>query len=322
MKIILFDHNSAPYPVTGYGGIERVNQNLFECLTDKGVDVEIWINDKNPYSYKEGKVRQLSQSEINDVLSGKTEITGCDVFHSHTSGDHQQFNFAPGVKWSATCHSALGERAYADNLVFVSERQRHLHITQGKASKSQCTTVIHNGIDLLQMAPEEGTHDKYIWFAGIRRDKGAHLLPELAEKAGITIHAFGTVQDYSVYLPMRRSHRVMYYGEVLGDEAKRLMFSQAKCLIHTAIFEEPGAFTIKEAFACGVPVIGLAFGCLPEEVIEPEINLAEDIDGLAQIIKTRKFSMVDQVEARKHAERNFDKWRMAEEYLKWWEGCV
>ena len=324
MRVILFDHNPAHYPVVAYGGIERLNQYLFETLVDRGHDVELWINDKAKYQYKTGIVKQLSQGQINDILTGKTLIENCDIFHSWTSGDHQRFKLATSVKWSASCQSDIGEKAYADNLVFASIKQMQKHLEKGVASKSKRIGYIYNSINLEKTKIIDGPHDKLIWFSGIRADKGVHLLPGLASKLGEMIHVFGTVQDWSVFHYLTQSNLIRYHGEIIGDENKNKMFAHARVYIHTATFDEPGGLTLMEAMACGIPVVGLAKGALPEEVQDPENNLSSDIDGLAEIIKRhdKKLNYYQLKETRQYAESRFSKERMTDDYLRFWEGCI
>lgn len=319
MKVLLFDHNLAPYPVTGYGGIERTNQFLFEGLVDLGVDVELWVNNRTPYSYKNGKVKQLDFPAIRAVLSGEVPIEGFDVFHSHTSGIYQNFAIGDGVKWAATCQSTNAASEKAPNMVFVSYRQEELHM-QAYASICRYHVVIRNGVDLDVFKLDDHRGTDIVWLGGIRSEKGFQALATIASLMGERIHVYGTIQDHALFNKFNDPDWIVYHGELIGDQAKVEMFKTARLMLHTAVFEEPGAFTIKEAQACGIPVVAGMIGCLPEEVIG-ERNMARSMEEMAGIVKAGIY-FHDHAAIRRWAELHFDKRRMVRQYLEFWQTLI
>lgn len=303
MKICLFDHHNTPYPIKTYGGIERIVQYLFEYLVDKKYDVTLIINDNNQYSYKNGNVIRLPFYELENIRYGRRNIfseINCDIFHTNTSGIHQNIDFnGYSGKWISTCHG-FKEDAAAEYQVFISENQYKQHIRDYRSNeRSKKCYLCYNGIDNSRLYPVKGSRDRYIWFSGIRYDKNCHILPELAKRINQKIHIYGNIQDQSYfdyYIKPYLGSLLEYHGAINDDEDKRKMFSNAKVYIHTTYdFEEPFGLSIVEAYACGIPVVGFNKGSLPEIVHNPKNNLAGNLEELVNIIKKGEYFVSENV---------------------------
>jgi glycosyltransferase involved in cell wall biosynthesis len=323
MKICLFDHHNTPYPIKQYGGIERVIENLFKYLVDNDYDVTLIINDNNEFGYKNGKVIQLPFYELENIRYGRKNIFNdveCDIFHTHTSGIHQNIDFRGfRGKWVSTCHG-FREDAAAEYLVFISESQYNQHVLDYNSNlRSKKCYICYNGVDTNTLYPTNKTKDRIIWFSGIRYEKNAHILSEFAKCIGEKIYIYGNIQDqnyFDGYIKPYLNNLLEYCGPISGDIEKREMFNESKLYIHTTYeFKEPFGLSIMEAQACGVPVVGFNSGSLPEIVYNSKNNLSDSFNGLVDIINSKKY-ITDENLLIEWVNKRFTYQKMGEVYTK------
>lgn len=176
-------------------------------------------------------------------------------------------------------------RAYArcngiERFVAISQSQLREYPT------IQHVGVVYNALHpdefRLQPAPKDCTLERdgrtrtlqagYLLFAGrINREKGADLAIAIAMQAGLRLVLAGPLAprpwDPDFYeqevRPRIDDEQIIYLGEVGPADLDRV-YRGASCLLFPIRWEEPFGFTLVEAMARGVPVVGTRHGAVPE----------------------------------------------------------
>ena len=271
MKICLFDHHNNPYPIQGYGGIERINQLLFESLSENGYDITLICVEGSTINLnmENSKIISLPFEELENIRYGKIPVSkyfNGDIFQTHTSSTkHCNFDFKGFTgKWVATCHG-YNEWVGAKYQSFVSNNQYEQHIRDGLIENTVEYTFITNGaINSNILKYIDGPHNKLVWLFRICNDKGVDRLIEIAEKLNETIIVAGNIVDNNLFERLIKLSNIEYYGVIKTEEEKINFFANAKASLHTSIFEDPFPLTILEAQMCGIPVVTWANGSVKE----------------------------------------------------------
>ncbi|MEU4426758.1 glycosyltransferase [Actinoplanes sp. NPDC024001] len=111
--------------------------------------------------------------------------------------------------------------------------------------------------------------------------------------------------------------RVRWVGMVTGRD-RDLLLAGARASLFPLRWAEPGGTAVVESLALGVPVVGIARGCLPELIEEGHSGLlTDDEEALGDLV--HKASGIDPRACRAEAERRFTPAVMAESYLRLYE---
>jgi glycosyltransferase involved in cell wall biosynthesis len=94
--------------------------------------------------------------------------------------------------------------------------------------------------------------------------------------------------------------------------------------LHLINFDEPFGLSMVEAMACGVPVIAIGRGSVPEVVLDGVTGfVVTDVDSATAAV--RRLDQLDRRAMRRHVEENFSVERMTDGYLRVYElarrGC-
>lgn len=321
MKIVLFEHSNRPYPVIGYGGAERVNQLLFKSLVDYGYDVTLVVNDATKFEYGTGKVIQVPFSTITNILTGKIPINNIvngDIFHSHTSGANQSFDFN-GFKghWVATCHGSY-ESIGCPNMVFLSMWHYRFHSERAKPFNK--AFLIYNGVDQNELSLFHKPRTYLAWIGNIIPDKGPSYAVRVAMANGEHLKIAGPIGHEEYYQKLIKpflGKNIEYIGIIKSEQEKSEFFAGAKAYLHTTLKTEPCAVSMLEAQMCGVPALSFEVGCARE--INFSSNLVfRDEQALSRGIKNQAWSSIDRDELRAWTIENFGRKTMMEGYLDTW----
>src|SRR2546423_12740703 len=138
--------------------------------------------------------------------------------------------------------------------------------------------VIHHGLspDRFPFLPEQG----YLLYLGrYSREKGPHLAIEVAVRAKVPLVMAGEPHELDFYreevLPLIRKHGVLELGPV-GGAGKANLIARARALLFPIQRAEPFGLVMIEAQLCGVPVLALARGSVPEVVQDGVTGLVAD----------------------------------------------
>jgi glycosyltransferase involved in cell wall biosynthesis len=311
MKICLFDHHNNPYPIQGYGGIERINQLLFTELSLNDYNVTLICVEGSDLSFKNknSKLITLPFKELENIRNGKIPISkyfNGDIFHTHTSSTkYSNFNFEGfNGKWLATCHGYI-EWAGAKYQSFVSENQYQQHIRDGLIENTTEYVYITPGcIESNNLKYIDGDHNRIIWLGRICSDKGIDRLIEIADKLNEPILVAGVNHDTVLFNKLLNSKNIEYFGTINSEQEKALFFSQAKMSLHTSTFEDPFPLTILEAQMCGIPVVTWANGSVTESNYSLK-NIHTSLDSITSYINSNEYEMFNKIEISDWCKNNF-----------------
>lgn len=314
-------------PPKKYGGIERVVYVLTEELVNRGHDVTLFATGDSETSARLSYVFPVSLKEagVNDpekfnkwrflhnfaAYKGEKEF---DIIHDHTLVDLSTEK-TPVV---VTHHGIISEstRDLTPSHIYpvaISYSQRN------EAPNAKIEAVIHNGLPMEEY-PFSDKPMNYLLFVGrFSKQKGAHLAIKVAEalkmKLIIVAKIEGRDEEYfNRYIKPKLGENIEWIGEATEDERNYLM-SNALCLLHPGIWDEPFGLNMIEAMACGCPVIAFDRGSIPEVVDDGKTGFV--VRNISQMIEAVKnISIIKRSDCRSYALKNFSAKRMADDYEK------
>ena len=321
MRICLFDHHNNPYPIQGYGGIERVNQLLFLTLCKMGYDTTLICVDSSTIeaTYSNQHIIKLPFHELENIRYGRTPVSkyfNGDIFQTHTSSPKHcnlDFNGFNG-EWVATCHGYI-EWAGAKNQTFVSNNQYQQHIQDNLIEPTTEKVFITPGcVESEYFTYTNGTHNKIVWLARICSDKGVDRLLSIAKNIDEEIMVAGNIEDYGLYNQLISCSNINYIGVIKTEKEKANFFSNAKVSLHTSVFHDPFPLTILEAQSCGIPVVTWANGSVKESNFSLE-NVHDSLESIIDYLKNQKYSKFSNSEIENWVKSNFSSKNLADNYL-------
>jgi glycosyltransferase involved in cell wall biosynthesis len=322
MRICLFEHHNNPYPIQGYGGIERINQLLFLKLSELGYDVTLIVVDSSTIEskYPNQKIIKLPFHEIENIRYGRIPVSkyfNGDIFQTHTSSSkYCNFNFTDfNGKWIATCHGHI-EWVGAKYQSFVSKNQYNQHIIHNLIESTTekifftpgCVESEHFFYDI------NGTHNKLVWLGRICHDKGVDRLIEIAKNIDDDILVAGNIVENHLFNELMSCSNVKYCGYITTEEEKSKFFSNAKASLHTSNFEDPFPLTILEAQSCGIPVITWSNGSVRESNFSLK-NVHDSLESVIDYLKSHNYLLLNNHEIENWVKSNFSSKNLAENYL-------
>lgn len=323
MKIVLLEHQDVEYPVVGYGGIQRINQNLYEGFADFGHEVTLICAERNKYIYRDKtKLINLKHEDIQRLIKGEIRLSdlvnNVDIFQTHTSTENVKFCFEGfNGTWISTCHGEH-EDTFCPNQIFVSYNQYLQHIAEfGLNFRPFDYFVCHNGIKTTEMYITPGPHNRVVWLSHICPAKGAHFLPSIADAINEKILMAGNISDqgyFDHYVKPYIGSYIEYIGPIKTEKEKREFFSNARLSLHLAITQECFATTILESQRCGVPVFSFNIGSA-YEINYDHKNIFNSVDALSKAIKDKQYKKISSVDLSNWTKRRFSKEAMTKRYL-------
>jgi glycosyltransferase involved in cell wall biosynthesis len=331
-----------PVSANSRGGIETLLGQLLPAQSSLGLDVTVLAaGDSDPslslqVAVDESLATVMDRGEAYDYghfeqqqLALAWDLAGdADVIHSHVGAgafllDHVLGGRPPVVH---TLHGApttdlgwlLAHRPSA-HIVAVSEAQaRGVRELGGHVE-----AVVHNGIDTSR-APEFTEPGSELLFLGrVEWNKGADLAIDVAEGLDLPLTLAGPVTDrsyFATHIQPRLTAMVRYAG-VVDEKGKFELLRRACCLLMPSRWAEPFGIVAVEAMACGIPVVGLANGALPEIIddgvsgrtVTDESQLA---DAVSRALGSDGHAIAERARAR------YDIGRVATDYLVEYEHVI
>ena len=159
--------------------------------------------------------------------------------------------------------------------------------------------------------------DRCSSLAAFTPEKGAAEAIEVARRCGRRLVIAGIIQDQGYFdrevAPHIDGDRVRYLGSV-GPRERCEVLGRADALLHPINFDEPFGVSMVEAMACGVPVIAIGRGSVPEVVVDGRTGfIVADVEEATAAVQ--RLGQLDRSASRQHVEDRFSIERMTDGYL-------
>ena len=297
MHVAVASHHRLP--VEGYGGPQRVVVALVRGLVALGHRVTL-LAQPGTRVPEAAKVVEVPPSTLKNANADLTPFIpeGPEVLHAHFP-----LNKAPkDLPFLQTLHGNWkAGAALPPNTVFLSRDHARRHGSEA---------FVYNGLDPSEYIFRRRKEQWDLFLGKLHSDRGYHWAIEAAKRtARRLIVAGGWRPTFSSV--------IKYVGEVDGKR-KAVLLARARCLWMPAQWDEPFGLPTIEALFSGTPVLGTKRGALPE-ILTPDVGAVaatlEEMIAAAQTIGTRSPEA-----CRARAERHFSHLRMAESYVRMYEG--
>lgn len=328
-------------PPQKYGGTERVIYHLCEELPKRGHEVflfgtkedktsarllpmlpkGLWslpaTSEKTPYyTYAMSKIAQEARRLKLDILH---DHLGPMSLSLHGMADSVPIIHTLHVPTNAD-RADIYKRMDIP-LVSISNNQRK------PFPRLKYAATIYNGVDTKKFAFNGAPQNYLLWVGELtttKRKKGIREAIAVAKKTKMRLVVAGKTpsvqqkEDFVVFKtriePEFKKNNIKYVGEV-SQKQLVLLYQNAYVLLFPIRWEEPFGLVMIEAMACGTPVIAFRHGSVPEIIADRKTGfIVNTVSEMADAVK--KIYQIDRNAVRKHAEDNFSKERMVDEYEK------
>ena len=310
------------------GSIEQLVWLLTEELVRRGHEVTLFATGDSrtsaaldaayPAGYDDCNtgVSDWRFRETMHAASAFAQANRFDIIHTHV------YHYAlPFTRFVATPVVQTYHVMPEDDIIAEYARHPEVHVAaisqyqKDALSGITNSSVVHHGIDT-DTFPFRAERGEYLLFLGrIIPRKGPEHAIRLARTAGMRlVIAGGGEEDYlrASIAPFVDGRTVEYVGHVGARERNRLLRSAAALLFPTVV-PEPFGLVMIEAMACGVPVVALDCGPVPEIVDHGVTGFyADDLARLQAYIPAAL--LLDRARIRGHTIARFDYRRMVSDY--------
>ncbi len=331
MKVAILSSIAWSTPPKKYGPWEQVASTIAEGLIDKGIDVTLFATGD---SATKGKLESICVRPYGEDRGLDPKVMEClHISHLMERADqfdiiHNNFDFLPltysrliGTPMITTIHGFSSPqiipvyKKYNRSVAFISISNANRH------PELEYLKTIYHGIDPKDFTFRKEKEDHLLYFGRIHPDKGTHAAIEIARQARCPLVIAGLIQDENYFNARIKPHvdndQVKYVGNA-GPALRNELLGRARAMLHPIFFEEPFGLSVVEAMMCGTPVIAFARGSMPELIIDGTTGyLVNDVSEAVAAVK--KLKQIDHHACREHAQRNFSKERMIDEYISAYE---
>ena len=314
-------------PPRHYGPWERVVSLLTEGLVARGVAVTLFATADSiteatlagtcpaPYSEDDALDPKVCEClHISEVFERAGEF---DLIHNHFDFLPLSYSGLVDTPVVTTIHGFSSPRILP---VFEKYNASSHYVSISDADRSpklDYLATVHHGIDLDEFTLREESDGSLLFFGRIHPEKGVAGAIEVARRSRRRLVIAGIVQDKAYFerdvAPHIDGDQVCYIGSV-GPDRRAEVLGSADALLHLISFDEPFGLSMVEAMACGVPVIAIGRGSVPEVVVDGKTGfIVSGLDEAAAAVQ--RLDELDRSAARKHVEDHFSRERMTDEYL-------
>ena len=333
VKIALLAPIEESVPPKKYGGTERVVFNLAEELVGLGHEVDLYATadsktSANLIPVTDKPIRNLLAQNPREWFSKEIEAAyfvtksvrhkHYDIIHSNLDEPFTLVNRYIREPVVTTLHNPVPlylEKAYEkQHFISISNSQRKL------SPGLDYVATVYNGIKVssFEFNPKP---KNYLMFLGrISPDKGIveaiHIAKKTRNKLVIVAKVDPPERAFyrNIVKPLIDNKQITYLGEV--DEQRKIeILKDARALISPIQWDEPFGLVNIEALACGVPVISIARGSIPEIFMDARVGyLCNNVEQM--ITKVGQIDKISRKVCRAHVEKYFDSKIMAQNYVK------
>lgn len=227
------------------------------------------------------------------------------------------------------------------NLCVVSDRQRYLGLQgrsgfEGTPWEKQVGPTgylrdarrIYLGLDTQKYTPCYEKEDYILHFNSYDFYKGigvtlniAKELPDIKFKIAGSIQYPAHKQVFDQVKPMMDELPNVEYFTDVDNNTKIKLFQKAKAYLFPVMFEQPFAFVVLQAIACGTPVISVNWGAMPEIIRHRETGILCNTQDELKIYTSllaksdEKYTNIYE-NCRKDVVERFDRMTMTKNYIK------
>ncbi len=315
-------------PPRHYGPWERVVAVLTEGLVARGVAVTLFATTDSitrarlagscPRPYSEDGSLEPKVWECLHIAEVFERADEFDLIHNHFDFLPLSYSGLVDTPVLTTIHGFSSPRILP---VFEKYNERTYYVSISDADRSprlDYVATVHHGIPLDEFTPRSDSDGYLLFFGRIHPDKGTADAVEVARRAGRPLVIAGIIQDQHYFdrevAPHVDGDRVRYLGPVGADKRSEIL-GGADALLHLIHFDEPFGLSMIEAMACGVPVIAIGRGSVPEIVVNGETGFVVS-DRQAALAAVERLGALDRAAVRKHVEARFSAERMTDAYLR------
>ena len=299
MHVVVASHHRLP--VEGYGGPQRVVVALVRALAALGHRITLLAQPGTKVA-EAAKIVEVAPRLLKDsnVDLKKFLPDNADILHAHFP-----LKQGPqGLPFVQTLHGNWKPNTpLPPNTIFLS---------RDHAARHGSTAFVYNGLDPAEYIYRRRKEQWDLFLGKLHSDRGYHWAIDAAKRTGrALIIAGGWRPSFT--------GGIKYVGEV-GGKRKAVLLARARCLWMPAQWDEPFGLPTIESLFSGTPVLGTNRGALPE-ILTPDVGAIasslEEMIRAAQTIGTRSPEA-----CRARAERHFTHLRMAESYVRMYEGMT
>ncbi len=330
-------HESVPPKC--YGGTERIVHYLTEELVKMGHEVTLFASADSETSARlipcsprslrldEGCKDRLAH-HILMLERVAQESPNFDLIHFHIDYIHFPLMRRLSTPHLTTLHGRLDipdlyplYQEFCDMpVVSISNAQRT------PLPFAKWVGTVYHGLprDLYRFYAKPGD---YLAFLGrISPEKRPDRAIKIAERVGMKLLIAAKVDEADrvyyeeVIKPLLKNPWVEFIGEI-NDREKNDFLGKAYALLFPIDWPEPFGLVMIEAMACGTPVVAWRCGSVPE-VIEEGVSgfIVQSLDEAVAAVE--KVGKIKRILCRKAFERRFTAERMAQDYLKIYQGLL
>ena len=334
MRIGLIAPPWLPVPPGGYGGTEKVIDNLARALAELGHDVVLFTVGTSTCP-----VQRLWLYDTPDPQMGTTHAelahtvaaydalldAGVDVIHDHTlAGPFVARGRAGMPPVAITHHGPFDEAA---RLIFQQLARTAAvvgisHHQRSTAPEVPVSAVIHHGIDLDTYSPGPGGDD--LMFIGrMSPDKGVPEAIRVARRAGRRLRVLSKMWEPCEIAFYEQEVRPLLGEDIevhaSGDPAEQIaLLRTSAALLNPIRWPEPFGLVMAEALGCGTPVLAFPNGAAPE-IVDHGVTGFLCADEASMVDAVAAAPALDRDACRQAAERRFSAQRMGLEHLALYE---
>ncbi len=319
-------------PPRGYGGTERIVDELSRELSRRGHDVVLFASgdSKAPGELVVTVPVSLRSEELSGDQSPWMTVTQLEVLrreheldlvHGHLDFHNLILARAAKIPVVSTFHGRLdmpyAQSALVDHppgLVAISRSQAAQHPTVRWAG------IVHNGLTLRTMPFGMRKDDSLCFVGRAAPEKGILDAIEIARLTGRRLRVAAKTpwlpweREYhaAVFRPALERADVELLGE-LGPEDRDALLASSFATLMPGSWPEPFGLTAIESLACGTPVICRPVGGLREIVRDGSDGfIAADVPGMAAAVA--RVPELDRAAIRRSVLERFSVERMADGY--------
>jgi glycosyltransferase involved in cell wall biosynthesis len=297
MHVVVASHHRLP--VEGYGGPQRVVVALVRALAALGHRITLLAQPGTKVAEAQKTIEVAPRLLKDSNLDLKKYLPdNADILHAHFP-----LKQGPtGLPFVQTLHSNWKPNTpLPPNTIFLS---------RDHAARHGSIAFVYNGLDPVEYIYRRRKEKWDLFLGKLHSDRGYHWAIDAAKRTGRQLIIAGGWRPSF-------TGGIKYVGEV-GGKRKAVLLARARCLWMPAQWDEPFGLPTIESLFSGTPVLGTKRGALPE-ILTPEVGaIASSLEEMIRASQTIGTRSPEACRAR--AERYFTHLKMAESYVRMYEG--